>query len=430
VASDIAWSHDGNSFAYAEGNELFIANSDGESPRTLAKVADVTSGIDHIRWSPDDRRLRFTLTGPATRSLWEVDADGRNFHEMHFKWPGNALECCGDWTSNGRYFVFRSNRNGIYNLWALEEKSDWWHRSNPDPVQLTFGPVNYFEPTPSRNGHSIFAIGVQPFGELVRYDAGRKDFRPFLQGRSITRLAFSRDGKWLAYVAYPEGTLWRSRSDGTEQIQLTFPPLQVGPVRWSADDERIAFSAVQPGQLWKSFVISARGGNPQPFPSESLSQSSPDWMPDRDALIYSRSYGAENPRLYLYDALSGRTESISGSDGLHGPQWSPNGHYLAASDAASDALVLIDPRSGKRNQLVGAPVVWPTWSADSQYIYFLRWGIDSILRVHVPDGREEKVLQVPFPLASWPFTVAPDGTLILLRDRSRYDVYALSLSLP
>ena len=73
-------------------------------------------------------------------------------------------------------------------------------------------------------------------------------------------------------------------------------------------------------------------------------------------------------------------------------------------------------------------MAWPTWSADSQYIYFVRWGVNWISRVHVPDGREERVLEVPFRVAPWPFKVAPDGSLILLREHGRFDIYALSLS--
>lgn len=41
-------------------------------------------------------------------------------------------------------------------------------------------------------------------------------------------------------------------------------------------------------------------------------------------------------------------------------------------------------------------------------------------------GREEKILEFPFRLAAWPFTVAPDGSLILLREHGNRDVYSLS----
>ncbi len=438
VAEDIAWSHDGNWFAYVQGTQLFLANADGSSSRLLASVPVVSAEIDNVRWSPDDRQLRFTLIGaglggtltsPTTTQLWEVGADGHGLHEMHFKWPGNAMECCGEWTLDGRYFVFQSHREGLFNLWALEEKSDWWRRANRDPVQLTFGPMNYYQLIPSRNGKSIFAIGAQPSGELVRYDAARKDFVPFLGGRSFDRLAFTRDGQWMAYVDYPEGTLWRARSDGTEPLQLTFPPLQVGSPRWSADGKRIAFHAKLPGQLYKAYVISAGGGNPEPFPAEPLSEASPDWMPAGDSLIYSRAYRAEDPALFQYDLRSGRSERIPRTDGLYGPIWSPDGRHLSVVDPATDLLMLLDLKTGKRTKLV-APLRWPAWSADSQYVYFKRDESNWIFRVRVPDGSEEKALEIPFRPASWTFTLAPDGSPIVLREHGRYDVYSLSLSVP
>jgi len=436
VADDIAWSHDGNFFAYAQGHQLFLTRVDGASSRLLMAAPEAAVRIDHVRWSPDDRRLRFTLVAagdvgslvyPTKQSLWEIGVDGRELHELHLSWPGNGIECCGEWTPDGRYFVFESDREGSDNVWAVEEKSDWWRQPNRNPVQLTSGPVNFHQPVPSRNGMNILAIGVQPSGELVRYDAKRKDFAPFLGGRSFAHLAFSPDRRWLAYVAYPEGTLWRARSDGTEPLQLTFPPLQVGAPMWSADGKRITFHSVQTGQSWKNFVISAEGGNPEPFPSEPLSQVHPGWMPGRDALTYSRVYRADSPALYVFDRRSGRSEKIPGTDGLYGPIWSPDGRYLSAVDASTDRLLLVDLASGKRTQIAG-PASWPHWSPDSQYIYFVRWGINSILRVRVPDGQEEKILEVPFRVAPWPFTIAPDGSLLLLREHGRYDVYSLSLS--
>ena len=34
------------------------------------------------------------------------------------------------------------------------------------------------------------------------------------------RSDFSRDGKFAAYVRFTDGTLWRSKLDGTDRIQL------------------------------------------------------------------------------------------------------------------------------------------------------------------------------------------------------------------
>jgi hypothetical protein len=51
------------------------------------------------------------------------------------------------------------------------------------------------------------------------------EFVPFIAGISATAPTFSRNGKWVAYLSYPQHSVWRSRSDGTERMQVTFPPM-------------------------------------------------------------------------------------------------------------------------------------------------------------------------------------------------------------
>src|SRR5207249_1397582 len=105
----------------------------------------------------------------------------------------------------------------------------------------------------------------QPRGELSRYDLTSGQFAPYLSGISAEMLDFSRDGKWVAYVTYPEGSLWRSALDGNQRLQLTFPPLQVRNPRWSPDGKRIAFTDTQPDKPWKTYVVSADGSSPRPL---------------------------------------------------------------------------------------------------------------------------------------------------------------------
>src|SRR3982751_6223444 len=75
------------------------------------------------------------------------------------------------------------------------------------------------------------------------YDSRTKQFAPYFSGISAEGLAFSRDGQWVTYTSYPDGTLWRSKVDGSERLQLTFPPLRVLLPRWSPDGKQIAFNA-------------------------------------------------------------------------------------------------------------------------------------------------------------------------------------------
>ncbi len=119
------------------------------------------------------------------------------------------------------------------------------------PVSLTSGPMNFFDPISSRDGRELFAVGVQPRAEVIRYDLSTRRFTSFLSGISAEGLDFSRDGAWITYTSYPEGTLWRSRINGSDRLQLTFPPMRVLLPRWSPDRKQIAFMGSPPSGPWK-----------------------------------------------------------------------------------------------------------------------------------------------------------------------------------
>ena len=57
--------------------------------------------------------------------------------------------------------MFKSSREGVSNLWVLEEKSDWWRRSNREPIQLTSGPMNYYQP-PAATARVSLPSGPSP----------------------------------------------------------------------------------------------------------------------------------------------------------------------------------------------------------------------------------------------------------------------------
>jgi sugar lactone lactonase YvrE len=58
----------------------------------------------------------------------------------------------------------------------------------------------------------------------MRYDRKTQQLSPYPTGISAEGVNFSKDGAWMTYVTWPERQLWRSRSDGSEALQLTFAP--------------------------------------------------------------------------------------------------------------------------------------------------------------------------------------------------------------
>ena len=70
---------------------------------------------------------------------------------------------------------------------------------------------------------------------------------PSYPNSDAAQVDFSRDGESAAYVRFTDATLWRIKLDGSDRIQLTYPPLHVTVPHWSPDGTQIAFSGAKPG---------------------------------------------------------------------------------------------------------------------------------------------------------------------------------------
>ncbi len=432
-----AWSPDGQRMAYCKGNEILLATSDGGEPRRLLLAAGTSSDL---RWSPDGSILRFTLNDPKTnnRSIWQVSAEGGNLRALLPGWNSTPNECCGKWTPDGRYFLFQAVRDGTANLWALNEHGGLFGSTPREPVQLTTGPMNVGNPVPSRDGKRLFAQGWQPRGELVRYDAKSGQFAPYLSGISAMGLDFSRDGEWVAYNDGSDGTMWRSKVDGTQKLQLVFPPMQAYLPRWSPDGKQIAFSGHPPGEPWQIYIVPAEGGSPDLIYRSATNYVDPSWSPDGTSLAFGEnSLNNQGSAVYVLDLKTRKASKLPESDGLYSPRWSPDGRYIAAIPLDSLKLMLFDLTTQKWTALAEIFVAYPTWSRDGRYLYF-----DGILdnqegsfRVQISDRKLERLFSLKgFQAAGGAFGnwsgLAPDGSPLFVRDASIQEIYALDVEMP
>jgi eukaryotic-like serine/threonine-protein kinase len=191
LGSGGAWSPDSQRLAYINGSDLFVAKSDGTESHKLVSVAGSAS---NLAWSLDGSELRFTSwDNTGAGSLWEVSAQGTNLHPLLAGWHSPPDECCGNWTADGRYFVFWSQGQG--QLWALSERRGFRRNSSRMPVQLTSSPFGLSKPLPSKDGKKLFVVGWTYRGELVHYDSKVGRFSSFLSGISAEFVAFSKDGQ-------------------------------------------------------------------------------------------------------------------------------------------------------------------------------------------------------------------------------------------
>ena len=447
---DAAWSSDGQHLVFSKGSVLYVA---GASGTPVHELFTATGSVFAPRFSPDGKIIRFTVSDVAqnTTQLWEVAQDGSNPHPLLAKWEHASTACCGSWTADGRYYVFQASQTVPHtltlftSLWALPGSAtgtDGGTSSGASTVvQLTNGPMSFGSASLARGNKKMWAIGVQPVGEVVKYERASKKFVPVLPGVSATDLSFSPDGKWVTYVAIPEDTLWRSRANGSDRLQLSSAPGRAALPVWSPDGKQIAFVSMQPGESWKLFLVPVGGGTPQAVLTENGSQIDANWSADGSRLMFGE-FRSDVGGLVIrvLDFKTHQMETIPGSQGLFSPRWSPDGRYIAALSPDNTTLKLFDFKTQQwTNWLVesAGAVSYPIWSADSQYIYFddLVSGEESIRSVKVGESQPElacvlgAVDRFPGGLGTW-IGRAADGSWMLVRDRSTQEIYQLSLELP
>ena len=440
LARSASWSPDGQSLVYVTGSDLYLANADGSSPHHLTSVKGTPI---RPRFSPDSSRVRFTLTSQnASISIWEVRTDGSGLHQLFAGWHNPPEECCGLWSPDGRYYFFAHVPGRASNIFAVAESGGIFPKRSRSPVQLTNGPLLYSNVLPDLSGKKIFVQGTQQRGELVRYDSRSQQYLPFLGGISATDVAFSRDGKWVAYVSLPDYTLWRSRIDGSDRLQLTYPPTPAVLPRWSPDGMRIAYSAIDPGKPFKIFLISAQGGAPEELLPENGQQVDATWSADGNQIAFGRLGIGEdkNVNIQIVDLKTRAVSVIPGSEGLFSPRWSPDGRYMAAIGVqGSTRLQLYDFRSKQWSDWFTetSNINYQEWSSDSRRLFWDNFagGHPKCRRIKVGDHQAEDVFAINDLrryigiLGTWSGQ-APDDSRLYTRDLSTQDVYALDVDLP
>ena len=449
-----AWSPDGQRIAYAKddnasrASDLYIAAKDGSDPQKLIRI---DSGfVQVIRWSPDGKVLRMLVWNERSNALWQMSADGTNLQRMDL-FSGEPRPIADiNWTLDGKYFLFSVGRNNTYSpfvnlgsdIWAIREAKSLLPKKTAKPIQLTTGAMSFWAPTPSPDGKQIFAAGGQIRGELARYDLKSGKLEPYLSGISAEQLDFSKDGKWLTYVTFPEGILWRSRVDGEERSQLTNPPLTANLPRWSPDGTRIAFSGVLPGGFWKTYVIPAEGGKPEVVSQGERFELDPTWSEDGTSLVFGAYMTALYARIYSVNLKTGRESIVAGSDGMYSPRVSPDNRFIVALDSPGDRrLLLFDQGTQKWSELMSQKnpgLSWPQWSSDSKSVYVMDFAdrhAPVVYRINIADRKTERLAAFEVPQGITGYWVgwaglAPDGSPLVLRDLSIEEIYALDVDLP
>jgi Tol biopolymer transport system component len=265
---------------------------------------------------------------------------------------------------------------------------------------------------------------------------------PALGGESAFYAEPSPDGRWLAWVRYPDGTLWRSRPDGSERLQLTGAPMEAHSPRWSPDGRRIVFvarTAEDPQLVVRVVSADASAAEMIARPEKpSFDYWDPCWLPD-GSILFSHLNLAGG--IFRFDPAARHVERLPGTEGIFEPKCSSTGNVLAARVEQNSRSPFVVQRAGGSWEDVDLPesqrLAYPNWRrAGRSFCGLSSSDADTTIKCYsIADHRLEILASTQgLPLASWmphPWMgLDADGLPFVTADRSTRALYALDFEAP
>jgi excisionase family DNA binding protein len=94
--------------------EIWIANSDGSSPRQLTRLQSKVSG--YPRWSPDGKYIVFHSRRSGYANLYEVNVETGAYRALT---AGTTNDTTPSWSHDGKWIYFQSQRSGFSQIWRI-----------------------------------------------------------------------------------------------------------------------------------------------------------------------------------------------------------------------------------------------------------------------------------------------------------------------
>ena len=436
LARDARYSPDGRRIAFTAGDvqtpgSLWTASADGSDARRLLERKDLDIVLPC--WSADGERIAFGQIDRATqrRSAWEIRVDGTGARRLLPDFDRNHLPAA--WTPSGDVLLISEGQ-----FWITRPRRVFEFKE-PAPVQLSTGDPLFSVPIQLQRGRTFYSVGRTQLGQLQCFDILSGAWTPHLGGISAEAAEYSRDGQNLVYTTHPERELWVCRSDGSHPVQLTKAPMLVGQGRWSPDGRLIAFAGRStPDKPWRIYLADAAGGGVRPACPKECQGLDLAWAPDGKTIIFAAPVGifaTEPAYLRLLNVATGEVTRLPGSEGLHSPRVSPDGSTLAAlgyPGIGGLRLYRFADRVWKKVPHPGpGDPNWPSWSRDSQWIWYYNYTREAILRVHLSDNRHELIAPLRVEdmtrfIGQW-FNITNNDEPMILRRRDVQQIYSLTL---
>jgi Tol biopolymer transport system component len=240
---------------------LWVA-PEGDATRAVrlgtGNVGFYASGGNNLCWTVDNRVVYMSNEG-GVPDVWIADPSGANRKQLTINGGGSPVA-----TSDGKYIVFVSSRDGKLAVWRMNVDGG-------NPVRLSKGPIDVY-PSLTPDGKWVVYIdnaGAKPTMWKVSIDGGT----PVQVSDHVASSAVvSPDGKMLAY-SYPESydpyappnrVAVVNFADLTPVTTFAFGASSTVPtlIQWSPDGKSILYTVNREGvsNVWSQSIS---GGEPK-----------------------------------------------------------------------------------------------------------------------------------------------------------------------
>jgi Tol biopolymer transport system component/DNA-binding winged helix-turn-helix (wHTH) protein len=376
---DPAVSPDGHQVAFRVRNGrdhsgIFTALVGGEKPlRLTSDLRDCSPA-----WSPDGREIAFLRLIEDKFEIYTIPALGGTEHKLY---TGRSPLAPGlSWSPDGKVLAFSQAEDNARSWITLLSLSDLSTRTITQPPDDFLDVDPRFSPDGSQvafiRGHIAGVVN----DVFITSAAGGEARRLTFDSRPIAGLSWTADGREIVYSSMrgSQTSLWRVPAFGGVPQPVSGAGLMASAPSIAPSSNVLAYQQVLcKDNIWRVELKDEKHlqGVPSIAISEKGSKLRPQFSPDGKRITF------ESDRLGSYELWSCETSShncaqLTALQGTVGTaRWSPDGRAIAFEfhpHERAEIYVLDFPGGTPRlvPTIPGADNLAPSWSRDSQWIYF------------------------------------------------------------
>ena len=356
-----SWSPDGKEIVFATAGVTGLPHERATSTSTLA-IVNVASGAqrpltdtDAVQpvWSPNGHRIaywRIRVPGRPTgqRDIWTVPAAGGTPTPVT---DDAALDWTPEWSPDGRYLYYSSDRNGSMNLWRVRiDEASGKVLGDPEPITTPSPFVGQFSFSSDGSKIAFESRVVESNVQKVGFDpaSGKTIGSPTritTGSQAWLHLDVSADGDWLVMrPSYGQEDLYVSKADGSGLRQVTADEARDRHPRWSPDGQTIAFYSDREGPLYHVWSVRPDGSGLKRLSFDDKGGYYPSWSHDGRRIAASQSSSVGGALLIFDPAKPWKEQTITPvpppPDGFRRYVWTADDRaLLGESDRARGGLM-------------------------------------------------------------------------------------------